>query len=460
MSGRFKKLIYISFFVVIIVVPMVSWGVLSALSVKNPTIMETLDFDLDEKRLKATISEPIDLAVITEELEKYYDDRIPYRSILITTKKAIDAKIEEPYKNGLEMTLLKLLSKKRSVEVATLYEDSYDGRAYRCFDQAVDLYFNHALAKDEIDPYDATIEYPLKITDNGRVIIGQSNWLYLYLSNYDYYNGIKSLATTSEIKARSDKYEELNDLCKKLGKKLVIYICPEKEEIYPEYMPTVNIVDDKELPLYIKDYVDSHTDVAYIYPKEEFLKYKKNYILYKKYDSHWNYVGGYLAINKIKEALGLETTPLYDMDLEKYDYTYGDLIPYGNISVDGLTRSVEYNFKNYKEDYNVDEKVIVENFQARAFETTSDKGADETAFIVGDSYVEAVIPFARKEFGKLYCTSFLNLAKDFVRKQVEDADDIVLIFVERNENVALKEAVNIITRILKNYEKNYKKPTD
>jgi len=445
-----KRNIYISIFIILLIVPTISWGILNVLNISDPKIMETIDFDLNEKRLKATLSETINLDNVNVEYENYYNDRIPFRSVLITTKKNIDSSIEAPYKNSLEKTLLKIFSKRKEIEASTLYSGERDGRAYRCFDQAVDLFFNHALAKDDIDPYDPSIDYPLKLSDNSRVVIGQSDWLYLYGSNIDYYTGKKSLASASEIKDREKLYLKLNDVLKKHGKKLVIYICPEKEEIYPEYMATYEFKDKTELPIYIRDYIKASTDINYIYQKEDFLREKQNYILYKKYDSHWNTVGAYLALNSIKEALGLEAKSLYDLDLEKYreEIALGDLIPFGNISSVNFAPNIEYKILNYKDDCIVTEDVVVDAFDKPAKHTTCDKGAPESALLIGDSYSVAVADHAKKEFKDFYYTSFSNLDKDFVADWIKASDDIIILVVERNENVVVKYAADTIMRVL------------
>lgn len=457
MRGAIKKYIYILIFTSLLVAPSIAWGILSVLNISDPSIMKRLDFDLNEKRLKAMISETIDLNTINIEYENYYNDRIPFRSILITLKKSIDGMIEEPYKNGIEKVLLKVFSKKKEVTPENHYRTIYDDENYRCFDQAVDLYFNHALKKTEIDEYESGIDYPQKLSDNQLVLIGQSDWLYLFSGNIDYYIGSNTLSTDSEIKERVDTYIQLNDLCKKTGKNLVIYICPEKEEIYSEYMPTYNIINTTELPIYISNYIDKNTDIKYIYPKDEFLSYKDRYILYKKFDSHWNSVGGFLAFSRIKEALGLDKEVLYDQTIEKKEDNYGDLIPYGNIPMQGLKPGLEYTFTEYKNDHEVKTEVVVDNFSSKAFISECDKGIERKVLLVGDSYTEALIPFAEKTFKKLYCTSYMNFTKDFIKNWVEDADDIVLVFVERNENVALKDVTTILNRILKNYEKKYEK---
>ena len=111
MFRKFQNFIFIGLFVIAIAGPMISWSVLSHMNESNPKIMEVLDFDLNEKRNKATMSEPIDLSRVTYEAENYYNDRIPFRSVLISFKRFLDAKIEEPYKANMEGVLLKFFSK-------------------------------------------------------------------------------------------------------------------------------------------------------------------------------------------------------------------------------------------------------------------------------------------------------------------------------------------------------------
>ena len=65
---------------------MISWSTLSFISQNNPKIMESFEVDLNEKRSKATLSEPLKIETLTAELDSYYNDRLPFRSILIYYK--------------------------------------------------------------------------------------------------------------------------------------------------------------------------------------------------------------------------------------------------------------------------------------------------------------------------------------------------------------------------------------
>lgn len=52
MFKKIQNLIFAILFVVVIAGPMISWGVLSIVNIVNPSIMETLDFDLNEKEVR------------------------------------------------------------------------------------------------------------------------------------------------------------------------------------------------------------------------------------------------------------------------------------------------------------------------------------------------------------------------------------------------------------------------
>ena len=319
-------------------------------------------------------------------------------------------------------------------------------------DDAVDKYLNHGLYKEEIDPYDSTIEFPIKYLNNHKVLVGQSDWLYLNENNIPYYQGINKIATESEIRKHVEPYLKLKKMCDKVGKRLVILICPEKEEIYPEYMPTMEIVDEVEVPIDIRDYLIKNTDIQYIYPKEELLKHKKNYLVYKKYDSHWNSIGGFVAANELKKALGFKTENLRDFKLKKEETLDADLAYYGNTSIDSLPMTFKYVFENYKQNH-IPERIFVKNpVTLDSFSTHCEQGFDRKVFLIGDSFREALQEFLIKDFKEVYFNTFTNATEGFIKEEIKRADDIVITLVERNEGIVLPELCKIINYILEEYQ--------
>lgn len=456
MFKNIQKYIYAFLFMLIILGPMVSWGILLVLNDNNPQIMQTLDFELYEKRNKATMSSAINLSKITGEIDAYFNDRLPFRSVMISSKRFVDGKLDELYKNYFEKSILKTFAKKRDFVVVN-QADEVDGIVYKYMDQAVDIYLNHGLKKDEIDPYDTSIEYPLKYLNNHKVLVGQSDWLYLNEGNIIYYQGLNGFKSEEEIEEHIKPYVKLKKQCDKVGKKFIILICPEKEEIYPEYMPTMEITDEKERPLYIRDYIEKNTDLTYLYPKEEILQAKKNYLTYKKYDSHWNSIGAYVAANKVKEAMGIKTIPLRDLKLTKEKVLDADLAYYGNTSLDSLKETFNYKFEDYKLNNDVefifDSNPLTHDF----FTSHCDKGEERNVFLIGDSFRTGMQEFFVKDFKEFYCNTFLNASGEFINQEIKRADTIIISLVERNEETTLPALCKMICRVLEDYENDINK---
>ena len=422
--------------------PMISWTILSYY---RSDMIKAFDFDLNEKRNKYEINEPLNPLTICNDIEKYYNDRIPYRSLLITAKKYIDEKIETPYKSEIEMKLLKIFNQKKNFEIQTLYNETYDGRIYKCFDQAVYMYNGHALNKDEIDVYDTEISYPIRLTDNKNVIIGQNDWLFLNISNIDYYTGKVNISTTSQLNDVANKYNMLKNLCKKNGKELVIFICPEKEEIYSEYMPDIDIKDKVEQAEKIYNYLKDDNSINYVYPKNEMLKMKKDHLIYGKYDSHWNKVGAYIGINEIKKKLNLEDRDLYNEKLSKISDENYDLVYFGNLSKEAMKKSFDYNFENYKSDYKYNVKTI--DGTNGAFISTCDDGFDKNVIIFGDSFISGIYEFVINDFKNVCGLMYTDIEKKFVSERLKASDLVIVLLAERNQD----DTFDFIKKCIENY---------
>ena len=104
-------------------------------------------------------------------------------------------------------------------------------------------------------------------------------------------------------------------------------------------------------------------------------------MLYKKYDSHWNYIGAYVAFNKIKEAMGLQTIPLYDIGIKKTYETSCDLAFFGGIPNETLKPSIDYEITDYKPFNDFEKTWIKQDFSAEAFISTCDKGDDRKVLL-------------------------------------------------------------------------------
>lgn len=142
------------------------------------------------------------------------------------------------------------------------------------------------------------------LSANNSVIVGKSGWLFYNSCVYDTlgmneYAGYKPwnkdqlLKVTQNIKA-------IQSWCAKNHIKFEVIICPNKQSIYSEYLPS-----------YYKKRSNSRYDQLMatfpnmINAKKMFLEFKKksNQALYYRTDTHWNLFAGYLVCNELNRKL-------------------------------------------------------------------------------------------------------------------------------------------------------------
>lgn len=150
-----------------------------------------------------------------------------------------------------------------------------------------------------------------------QVLKGKNGWLFYKNEsdgcNIPEYRGNNhySKAAMKNIKNNLLRMEKA---VKKKGAVFVVLIVPNKEIMYPEYMPnsikrksTVTRADQ------LVKYLRKHTDLKIVYPKEELMVAKENHQLYYKTDTHWNAKGRFVAIQALRRALVGKWTSIDDM---------------------------------------------------------------------------------------------------------------------------------------------------
>ncbi len=114
LGRKIIRRISIVLFLCVLILPQTSWLILKLVSVNDAQIMEKLDYDLGENRKLADFPSGADIGNITSELEAYYNDHAPYRSILITINRQINSKLERAYTLNAQPVLVALADRSRS----------------------------------------------------------------------------------------------------------------------------------------------------------------------------------------------------------------------------------------------------------------------------------------------------------------------------------------------------------
>lgn len=281
----------------------------------------------------------------------------------------------------------------------------------------------------------------------GGVLFGRFDWLFYTGDNsIEYYTG-SNIPDEETLADYAQKVNTLQALCDARGVQLCILFAPNKEQVYSEFMPTYEIVDEyKKVPRLV-DYLRANTAAHVVYPLEEMKAYGKYYRTYYKYDTHWNYMGAFVAIQSVYKELGLEVT-----DPLQVDGYFGNAERAGNFALGGIdasnyTADTEY-YINYRDNVNISAVSMLEKY----WTIESDRPDAGNVIVIGDSFREAMEPLMSKDF----CRS-TYLHRDNINSctaHLNEADVIVLEAVERYSDKVFKDIDALITMMSETVDNN------
>lgn len=250
--------------------------------------------------------------------------------------------------------------------------------------------------------------------ESTQVLLGKDNWLF-YKTELDGhplwdYMGINHF-TEEELATVAANLVAMRDGFNALGVDFYVEALPNKEIVYEEYMPdTVARVNEVSRGEQLADYIQSHTDVVYVYPKQALIEAKEDAQIYYKTDTHWNQKGAFVGMQELMHAAyGTESKSLDTVSFEiTSDNLAGDLAVIGNVS----------------DKYNID---ITYVFDADSADESQYR--DEVALVVGDSFSGFLSTIAKGYYREVHWI----YTKDFTMSMLKeyDADVVIWESVER-----------------------------
>ncbi len=222
--------------------------------------------------------------------------------------------------------------------------------------------------------------------ESTQVLLGKNGWLFYKTENdghpiYDYM-GINYF-TDAELSAMANNLTAMRNYFESEGIEFVIMGIPNKENVFPEYMPgTIPKVNEESRADQVAEYLWQNTDLNYVFPKEQFLTEKEKYQIYYKTDTHWNQIGAFVGLQTMFSQLYGTYADPGSVSFVETGYGYaGDLA-----SIAGIM-----------EDYSTD--------TLYAFDVSSVDQAqyrDEVVLIVGDSFSGFLSVVAQPYYKEVY----------------------------------------------------------
>lgn len=216
----------------------------------------------------------------------------------------------------------------------------------------------------------------------GQVIKGKKGWLF-YRANGDGttipdYQGINHYSAMGLRRVEKNLLAAEKAVNRK-GAGFIVYLVPNKETIYAQYMPK----SIKRKTTYTRldqlyEYLETNTDLTVGYPKRELLKERNNYELYYPTDTHWNSQGEYIAAQNLMDLTDGTKNSIHNVRFRSEKKYLGDLC--------GLS--------NGKYHYYVNRYIF--NSKVKAADKSNKK-----IFFVGDSYIHRLSLISRRFYKKV-----------------------------------------------------------
>lgn len=170
------------------------------------------------------------------------------------------------------------------------------------------------------------------------VMMGKEGWLFLHKQNLrpstiDYYRALSPM-TPEQLDNWRRQLEKRRDWLAQKGIDFLFVVVPNKNTIYPEYMPDrirkANPVSRMDQLL---EHLRKNSTVPFIDLRPALLEAKSRYPVYSATDTHWNDYGAYIAYREIIHFIsrrfeafaGMTPRPLSRFKIETVDRSGGDL---------------------------------------------------------------------------------------------------------------------------------------
>lgn len=261
-------------------------------------------------------------------------------------------------------------------------------------------------------------------------IIGKEGWMYYTgdKSVEDYQKALK--ISPRETRNSLQNLDLLDQLVEENGGKLFLVVAPDKQTIYPQYMPDeIPVLGDvSRFDRVLNYWVELGLAVELVDLRTPLIEASSTYQVYQKGDTHWNCIGAYYAYHEIMDRIAKiypETAPhpLTDYEIKSQDMMVRDIPRMLNINhfEDGWDLLPKFSPNKLV----VKEQPLEDKGYVRIVE--NEQKDFPTALVIHDSFYPACFNvFFEQHFSHTYAIHYA-FAGDYIDLIEEQQADIVII---------------------------------
>lgn len=260
-------------------------------------------------------------------------------------------------------------------------------------------------------------------SDEEQVIVGEDGWLFFTDTLPDYFG--EDLLSDMRLDQLATTVSLMEEHVRASGADFVFTVAPNKNTVYPEYMPNRYLKTDSDTNL--TRLTRLLGDKAYFADLRAALS-DKSVQLYHAHDSHWNAYGALCGYRAIMTAASRQND-LFDTATYSWENTWrGDLADMIFPALDMKDKQAEFDIDwtyEFTSNYHSEEDLLI---------TTENEGGEGSLLMFRDSFANALLPF----MAQTYKTTTLSRVTPYDLRETENYDTVVVEIVERNlSNVLL-----------------------
>ncbi len=261
------------------------------------------------------------------------------------------------------------------------------------------------------------------------VIRGKNDTLF-YRTTVENYKGITRF-TDEELAQIRDNLNKFFAQMEDRGAKCLLFIAPDKEQVYPELMPDrIWRITAESRADQLAAYLEKEAvDFPVLYPKQALRNYAASTPIYYSTDTHWNDLGGWAAAELIKSALTGEPAETTPPPYHRYDSEGKDLAGMLGLSERmPELNAVEIDYTDGIETYKT-QTINYGHVQRYTTDSTAPE-SQKKLMVIGDSFSEYYVRAALHDIRDVLFVTHGDLS--LIDPEAETPDYLVVMLVERN----------------------------
>ncbi len=303
-----------------------------------------------------------------------------------------------------------------------------DVKRLSSFPGEYEQYFNdHFGLRNDLVRWYSLLQFKwMKISPHSLIVIGEKGWLfYGDQPTISDYRGLLSYSGAELVRIQQRLDRDTATL-RSQGIKFLIVVCPNKDTIYPEFMPgNITRVKESRRLDQLKQYLRAaSSQVSLVDPRDALIKAKARYPVYKKLGTHFNFLGGLITYNEIMRELSTdfpEISPLtvddYQISVQTIEGVNGDLTYFSAIV--GILPEVEVSLlpKGKQPPHKKISKLL----------------------IFHDSFIELLRPYLVHDFDQIAYVHHADAYIQYAAIEKEKPDVVIFEIAERNLHALLAD---------------------